>query len=449
MVQKGGLSLTGIDAGASTGRMLLTSGCAALLYAGIVMTAVAQSITPPPVVTGRVDVFARPGRASQALIIGDWLIYPSTFGGVVYDSNVTQSATGARCSIGTRSVPSLLAETNNDLSKTTLYGTADGRMDLNQRLGSADAMSVRSLSGGVTEIYAPLPDLLFTGQGNYTRQTDLFSTLGVTDRVFEVTDSVSTLNPTGVGLSPTTNPRSYDQFSGALSVQKNFARSFAIAGGSIVYQLSDPNTGTAASSPDGVTYTGTARGGFWITPALYGYVEGSLDSRDYATSSLSSSGYRTTVGLGIDGIGLLKEEIYTGYQSQKYQSAAIGTASGPVFGARVSYYPLPELTISLAIDQLLGASLLAATTASPAGTSTTVTSGLAKASYSIAPEWSASGRAGYIQTDYGGSLRRDQGLAIGATLTYSIWQSASLTLDCQHVALSSNVALQGCICSPR
>jgi hypothetical protein len=429
-------------------RVLVRAGYAAWLYAGIASAAQAQvgqlaqvgtiggtgapGMSPAPVSSGRPDVFAAEGRAEDALIVGDWLLYPSAFGGVLYDSNVNQTQTKVRSSPGLRLVPSLLGNTNNGLSQTTIYGMVDGRIYTNQNAGGGDAVSVRS---GVIEAYKPLEDLTFTGQGDYTRQKDLFNTLGTTP----VSPS---LNPTGLGLSPTTNPQSYDQFSGSASVQKDFGQAFVTLGGSIVDQMYDRNTGTTAPSPDGVTYTGTVRGGYWIVPALYGYVEGAFDSRDLVTSSLRSSGYRTVGGLGTDQIGLVRGEVYGGYQSESYRSAGIGTTSSPSFGARGFYYPLPELTLNLAVDETLGATLLATTPTSPIGTSTKVTSVLGTAGYSIAPEWTASGRAGYIHTDYTRNVRRDDAWTLGTTLTYSIWRNVGVTLDYQHVELSSNVALQ-------
>jgi len=435
-------------------RSLMRIGYALLLFAGTAAAAQAQigqltqvdqlaqvgtvggiggpSIAPPPVATDRPDVFARPGRVEHALIVDDWLIYPSAFGGMLYDSNVNQASVGARSSAGLRLVPSFLADTNNGISKTTLYGTVDGRLYTDQSAGSSDALAVRS---GVTETYQPLPDLRFTGQGDYTRQKDLFGTLGVTN-------GLATLNTTGIGLSPTTNPQSYDQISGSASVQKNFAGAFAILSGSVVDQMYDHSSGAVAPSPSGPTYTGTSRGGIWITPALYGYFEGSLDRRDYSINALSSSGYRTVVGLGTDQIGLLKGEVYGGFQSETYQSSGIGTTNSPSFGGRLTYYPLPELTMNFSADQSLGATLLATTPTSPSGTSTKVTSVLETASYSIAPEWAANERAGYIHTDYTGNVRRDDAWTFGGTLSYTFWQNLALTFDYQHVELSSNVALQ-------
>jgi hypothetical protein len=427
-------------------RWLVGVGCAASIVGGIISAAPAQvgaiaqlgtvggvgapAVEPPPVATGRPDVFVRPGRVENALIAGDWLIYPSAFAGFIFDSNVSQT-TAAKSSAGVRVVPSFLAEANDGISKTTLYGVADGRLYFEQRAGSSDQITVRS---GVIEAYQPLPDLRFTGQADFTRQKDLFSTLGVTN-------SVNILNPTGVGLAPTSSPQSYNQISGSGSVQKNFAGAFAILGVTVVDQMYDKSSGVVAPSPDGVTYVGTGRGGVWLTPAVYGYLEASGDKRDFATGALSSTGYRIVGGLGTDQIGLLKGEIFGGVQSESFRSAAIGTVTNPVFGGRITYYPLPELTINLSADEAIGATLLAATPTSPAGTSTKVTSVLATAGYSIAPEWSATGRAGYIHTDYSGAVRRDDAWTVGGTLGYNFWRNVALTADFQHLELSSNAAL--------
>ena len=387
---------------------------------------------PPPVASGRVDAFAEPSRADTALMVGGWLLYPSAFAGAVYDSNANQSATGTVSRAGLRLVPSLFAQTSTGISKTTLYGSLDGRLYLNHGANNSDAISVRS---GIAGMYQPLPDLLLTGQADFARQRDLFSTLGVTN-------NLSLPDTTAIGLAPSVNPQSYNQLSGAASVQKNFAGAFAIFSASVVDQMFDHDSGGVAPSPDGVIYSGTGRGGIWITPALYGYVEGSLDKRDYATRALSSSGYRAVGGLGTDRIGLFRGEAYGGYQSETYNSAGIGTVGGAVFGGRIHYFPLPELAIKFSADETLGASLLATAPATPSGTSTRLTSVLAKADYSIAPEWGASGRAGYIHADYRNNLRHDNAWTVGTTFGYYFWRNVGVSLDYQHVELTSNIASQ-------
>jgi hypothetical protein len=387
-------------------------------------------IEPPAVQTGRPDVFVNSGRAEDAMVAGSWLIYPTAFVGGVFDTNPNQLGTHAQSSGGLRVTPSLLAQTANDISKTTIYGVADSQLYTNQ--SSADAVSV---SSGILETYQPLEDLTITGQGDYTRQKDLFSTLGDTHYV-------QNLNPTGFGLSPVTNPIAYNQLTAAGSVQKNFANAFAIVSGSVVGQLYDQDTFATNQSRNNVTYTGTLRGGLWLTPALYGYLEGSGDSRALSASGLSSSGYRAVGGFGTDQIGLVRGELYGGYQAEDYQNSILGTVGSPVFGARGYYYPLPELTLNLSVDEQLGASLLATVPTSSVGTATRVTTVLGTARYSLAPEWSASSRAGYIHTGYIDNPRRDDAWTAGGTIVYQLVRNIGLTADYQHIQLSSNAALQ-------
>lgn len=364
-------------------------------------------------------------QAEHALILGDWLVFPTAFVGGIYDTNPAQVTSGAKASEGLRLSMSGLAERNTGISKTDFYGMVDGRMYTN---GSATKSDIFTAQAGGVETYTPLPDWTFNGQGDFTRQRDLFDTFGVNH-------SVTTLNTTGVGISPSTNPQVYNQLSGAGSVEKRFGQAFVDLGGSVVAQIYDHTTANGA--PNNVVYTGTTRGGYWMTPDIYGFVEGGGDSRNYDASFLSSNGYRAVAGVGTGRIGLMQGEVYAGYQAEKFRSITMGTAGGVAFGGQLDYTPLQQLDLRLGVDRTIGATQTTAT----AGTSTTVTDILAVASYSIAPEWSASGRAGYIHSDYKGINRADDSWTIGPTLTYSVWQNFGLTLDYQHIETTSNVPL--------
>jgi len=365
-------------------------------------------------------------QSEHALILGDWLVFPSAFVGGIYDSNPAQVSHGKGAE-GLRLTMSGLAERNTGISKTDLYGMADGRIYTNSQASNQNILTAQL--GGI-ETYSPLPDWTFTGQGDYTRQRDLFDTFGVNH-------SVTTLNTTGVGLAPTTNPQTYNQLSGVASAEKRFGTgvgsAFADLGGSVVSQLYDSTNATG--SPNNVVYTGSTRGGLWLTPDIYGFVQGSGDSRSYNSSFENSDGYSATLGLGTGRVGLMQGEIYAGYQAEMYQSAAVGTNRGLAFGGQLDYSPLPELDIKLGSDRTIGTSQTTSTTAN----STTVTDVLGVATYAIAPEWSASGRAGYIHTDYKGLTRADNAWTVGPELTYSVWQNFGLTLDYQHIATTSNV----------
>jgi hypothetical protein len=389
-----------------------------------------QSITPPPVTTGREEAAPSPEAERAGLPVGDWLVFPSAFVGGFYDSNPQQLATGIKPGPGVRLTPSLLAEQTSGAYKTTIYGLVDGLVYIPEQVSNSDTLTAKI---GATELYQPLPDWIFNGQLDYTRQKDLFASFGV-DR------SLVPLNPTGVGLSPTTNPLSYNQLTAAGSVQKNVGDGFVIGNGSVV-GLEYSGAPATAPSPNAVFLTGTVRGGYWIEPDLYLYLGGSGNSYQYATSSLSSSGYAITAGLGSDMIGLFKGEAYAGFQAETYNSAA-GTVNSPDFGGRLHYYPVPELTIDGFFDRAFGASLLENISTSQIGAPTIVTTVLGTGTYKLAPEWGASGRAGYINSNYIDTIRRDNAWTVGATISYSIWQNFGLTLDYQYINLNSNVPLQ-------
>jgi hypothetical protein len=395
-----------------------------------------QLIQPPPVATGRPNLFEPPGRGDEGLPIGNWLVFPSTTAGVVFATNPNNSPTGGRASPGLMLRSNTFAQTDDGIRKTILYSISDAQFYLNQGGNSGSSLNNINSHTGLIEAYRPISDLMITAQADFTRQMDYFSSLGVTN-------NLSTLNPTGVGVAPSSNSLPYNQLSGSASVQTNFLNAFAIVSGSIVDLTYDRSSTITATSPNGVTFTGTGRLGLWVVPDLYTYLETRIDKRDYATAALSSSGFRSVAGLGSDQMGLFRGELYAGYQAENYTSAAVGSTAGPVFGGTGSYFPLPELTMSASVDQSIGASSLAASPTSPVGTSTKVATLLGQTRYAFAPEWSVVGRGGLALTTYGGSNRRDTAWTVGMSVLYSVWQNFGLNLDIQRTALTSTVPQAG------
>jgi hypothetical protein len=412
------------------GVLCLTFASVATAQVGSLGGAGGPSLSSPPVIVSRDDPFARPSNNYSALPVGGWLLYPTLFVGTVFDDNVTQSATDKTSSTGARLVPSLLAEATDGIHKSTFYGMADARVYADPG-NNGDTVTART---GFMQRYQPMPDLVFNAQADYTRQKDLFSTFGIDH-------SVTTLNPTAVGLAPTVNPIAYNQFSGTASVQKMFGQAFINFGGSVVDIVYDHGAAAGVPSANGTTYTGIGRGGFWFTPFLYVYGEGSVDQRRYTEDLFNSSGYRAVGGIGSDQIGLFRGEVYGGYQSEQFDSSVLGTVDGTVMGGKAYYYPLRELTISASVDESLGVTLLQPTLIAP-GTSTRATTTLLQATYALAQEWAASGRFGFIHTAFTDTIRIDNAWTAGATVTYSVWQNFGLTFDYQHVQVSSNVPLQ-------
>jgi hypothetical protein len=388
-------------------------------------------VQPPAVDTGRPDLFGYASRGDEGLPIGNWLIFPSTFVGVAFATNPGDSPTGARASPGLLLRSNTIAASEDALNKTVLYSNTDAQLYPDQGSNSGTSANYLNTHTGIMETYQPLLNLIINAQGDFTRQIDYFNSLGVTN-------NLSTLNTTGVGVAPSANPVPYNQLSGSFSIQDNFADTFLVFGGSIVDQIYDSSSTVTAPAPNGTILTGRGRGGIWIIPDLYGYIETSIDKRDYATTALSSSGFRSVAGLGSDQIGLYRGELYLGYQMESPTSAAIGSAQGPVVGGKVSYFPLPELSVNASLDQTIGASFASASSTSSVGTFTKVTSLLAGINYALAPEWKIAGQGGLASTSYGGSNRLDTAWTVGLSVTYSVWQNFGLTLQIQRTVLTSN-----------
>ena len=345
--------------------------------------------------------------------------------GAMFDSNIKQTRANRVSGAGSRIVPSLIATAGDGIHKTTFYGALDGRFYFNGSPTDSNSVAARA---GLSHTYEAMTDLVFKVNGDYTRQKDLFDG-------FRIDRGTTNLNTTGVGLIPVANPQSYNQFAGSASVHKDLGRAFVTFTGSVVDVVYDS---AGSPAPNGVVYTATGRVGQWLGPSLFVFGEASADQRSYVTATLSSHGYRTVGGLGSDQIGLFRGEIYGGYQAELYDFAAISNIDSAAFGARLYYHPTHALTLLASVDRSLGVSQSATSPTSPFGTATRVTTSVLRATYAVSSEWSASARAGYIQSEYVASRQRDDAWMTGATITYSLWRNLNLTLDYQFFQKSSN-----------
>ena len=133
-----------------------------------------------PPQSGRPSELEERGQAENALVAGDWLLYPTAFAGGIYDSNPAQSALNPRASGGIRLVPAILAERTAAISRTSLYAMTDARVYAIGETQGVDAVAARL---GAIEDYEPADSWVVHAQGDYTRQRDIFSTLGVTNNL--------------------------------------------------------------------------------------------------------------------------------------------------------------------------------------------------------------------------------------------------------------------------
>src|SRR5262245_23440773 len=226
---EGGWAVKGIKA--KLFRSVAVASVAATM--GIAPGAFAQEISP----TG--------GQAGGGLAIGSWLAYPKIFVGAVWDSNPTQFTTqSSNSELGVRVVPDIRAIYDGGIHKTLLYGVADARF-LNSDTISATA--------GFTHTYEAMQDLRFLFLGNYTRQTDLF-TSALNFNNGAIGPSISpdanvpiVLNP--FGTTPGVNPTAYNQFTLGASAFKNFNNAFVSVSGTAFYIAFDKFTALPFNDP--------------------------------------------------------------------------------------------------------------------------------------------------------------------------------------------------------
>src|SRR5262245_42150519 len=376
---------------------------------GIAPGAFAQEISP----TGQYGS----GQTGPGLAIGSWLAYPKIFAGAVWDSNPTQFTTqNSNSELGVRVVPDIRAIYDGGIHKTLLYGVADARF-LNSDTISATA--------GFTHTYEAMQDLRFVFVGNYTRQTDLFtSALNFNNGAIGPSISPDAnvpiiLNP--FGTVPGVNPTAYNQFTLGASALKTFNNAFVAVSGTAFYIAFDKFTALPFNDPFSTSHDGTSvwvsgRAGYNLTPQLYVFAEGTGIFQRFKNSIFDTNGYRVIGGFGNnDAQTLIRGEVYGGYQAQEAVHSGLNavvtpgtvvaavdanglpclTANGVpiiagnipsnvnsgIFGGRLYYYPTRYWTLVAAVDQTLGISTSLQPTI-PFGTPTLATNALLQSNYS-------------------------------------------------------------------
>src|SRR5439155_18465588 len=100
------------------------------------------------------------GKPSEAIPFYRWLLFPSLSVFSVYSDNLFQSSTSPIKAVGVGVAPSLVAEWNNGIHKTTLYGNAERRF----YPGNAE-INTFDRQARFVQNYSPLRDLTFRVQG--------------------------------------------------------------------------------------------------------------------------------------------------------------------------------------------------------------------------------------------------------------------------------------------
>ena len=243
-------------------------------------------------------------RDYRGLPFGDWMLYPSVLVGGVADSNLVWSERQPVRAAGVRISPRVIAERNVGLHKTTAYAEADARLFPTLAYGAAINAQV-----GLAHVWEVQRDLIVKARVQYDRKA-----LHISGGAFALP---------GGGYALLATPLVADQGLAEAAIQKSFGRLFVglslDATRTLYHDLRTTGGVFPQSYRDSLTTRRGARGGLWISPALYAFGEAMGNLREISQADLSSRGYRLTAGLGSDRLSLFRGEIFAGLQRQHYQ----------------------------------------------------------------------------------------------------------------------------------
>ena len=379
-------------------------------------------LTPTPVRDA--NPLLSPNREYMGIPAADWMLYPEFLIGSFYNDNLTQSQSGRIGASGLHLQGDIDARRLAGKSTTEVFGSLE--TFLYPTKSSYDTFDGKF---GVSQVYELRSDFIIKGQAEF-------------DRLSYLTTSGQVLGPGG-GVAWLTAPQHAEQSQGSLAAQKSFGRAFlgvSVNATRIQYDTLSTSAGSLSQSyRDSLTTTVTGRGGYWLSPMLYGYAEAAENWRQYANDPFNSNGYRAVAGLGSDRISLFRGEIYGGYQRQYYQAPLSGMASSPVYGGKIYYYPTRAWTLTASLDETFTDSSNP-TPANPRGDPSRMTSSQLKSAYQMSANWSLNWTLRYDHANYLGVTRVDDTWSSDLNLNYTIARNINLTLDYTHIVLSSNAA---------
>ena len=292
--------------------------------------AMAQSVPsaggPPPLLPPQVAPLP---TGDQSLALGQWLISGAVGVSTFYDSNIYQSTTPPILhGPGFEIQPRVLADYNTGIYETSIYGNIDSK--IYPTLDSSNDTFNRQ--AGILQKYSPLPDLLFTAQGNYAYSTNAIVLLNSTTPAAPSIPSpiVSPANPAlpgaaGVAANAQTIVDPNDTYTASANVYKEFNRAYASFGGSITDTTYET---TPSANFNLAAYHGS--GGIWFSPLFYAFANGAQGFYSPAVG-VSSTSYFAKGGIGSDRIGFFQGSIYAGEQATTV--ADNGGQAGGIFMA--------------------------------------------------------------------------------------------------------------------
>lgn len=364
-----------------------------------------------------------PTREYHDLPIAGWMLKPSLLIGAVYDDNLFQSSAYRVGAVGLHLRPSLVAGRSNGIHKTTVY--LDGDFRIYPDRDGGDTINGRI---GFNHVWEARRDLVLRGGFEYARHTDQYNNGFV-------------VGPFGAVLGTLAAPLRYNQYAGNISGIKSFDRFFVGIGGAAIGTTYDTFYTTlgpqSLSGRDNIATAVTGRFGYRVTPLLYTYVEATGNFRDFNDTTFNSEGYRVAGGVGTDRIGLMRGEVFGGYQRQFYYYPLFPSAESPVVGTRLFWYPTRAITASLTVDETYQDASIA-TVGNRFGSAARVISALGTIGYSMSRSWSASLSSGYSDVSYITGGRHDTRWVAASRVNYEIFRNLAATFEYSFTNVASN-----------
>jgi hypothetical protein len=396
--------------------------------------------------------------------IGGWVLYPSLSLSTLLSDNLFLSVPPLKV-VGFGATPRLTAEWSNGIHTTTIYGTVTGEV-------YSDS-AINTLNGelNLTQRYSPLPDLVFTAQGDYNHQTIQSGLTNSIPTGVTTPAATPTLLPNGnillpngnivapngqivgqanpaLAFSGTTFVNPVDLYTATGSVSKVLNGGIVSLGSSFAennYQNLQGTGATAFTSFKTATFTEDVS--FALGPLFYFYSDGSYSLRNENSSiDQDSSAYRVIGGLGTRQLGLFRVSAYFGHQGSSVEGS--GTAGGNVYGGAISYYPTLVWTITAAVDQtnnissqtVVSNQALTLATNIPVqialSSSSQVTTSSIQSIYQISPLWTLFTNLSY--SNIISSPTVTQAWLADLQLSYQIWRNMTLAGQYQFSSIWSN-----------
>jgi hypothetical protein len=285
------------------------------------------------------------------LSIGPWLLSGTVDLSTFYNSNLYSSPTSPLAGPGFDVHPGVLAELNEGIHDTKLYGSFDSAL-----YPTFSSQNTFNPKAGFIQTYSPLPDLTFSAEGDAAHNTLAPAVVGAIPNPIV---SPANPGPTGAAGVVANQPlvvSPNDTISALATVYKQFNRAYLSVSGTISETAYE-----ASSSQDYENGSLSTAGGIWISPWFYAFASAS-DAKTVPVVGTNSNSYSARGGIGSDKIGVLQGTVYYGQQGSSTGGGG-GTAGGDIYGGTITYFPTDLWTMNLTVNRIRNRSDISATNA--------------------------------------------------------------------------------------